>query len=195
MNYVFAGVRESHFALCSALAIIGWSAGCSSATDMRAPIIFTRGHETDPQDGGRPVVLVAAGLGVPPEVFREAFRGVTPARGGPPTGEQVHRNKQALLKVLGPHGVTNERLDEVSDYYRYRPERGEIWTSTSAEAHAIIENGRVARMVVTNPGAGYSSPPTATIKGHESVPLQVELLFDKDLSKNGSVQAIKIIDR
>src|SRR4051812_47520904 len=80
------------------------------------PVTFTGGHDTDPRDGGRPVVLVAAGLGVPPEVFREAFRGVTPARNGRPSAEEARRNKEALMKVLGPRGVTNDRLDEVSNY-------------------------------------------------------------------------------
>jgi hypothetical protein len=61
--------------------------------------------------------LIAAGLSVRPEVFREAFSGVTPARGRGPTREEARKNKAALLKVLAPQGVTNERLDEVSDYY------------------------------------------------------------------------------
>ena len=50
------------------------------ADEMKVPLTFSGGLDTDPQDHGRPVVLVAAGLGVKPEVFREAFRGVTPAR-------------------------------------------------------------------------------------------------------------------
>src|SRR5436190_8396245 len=100
------------------------AAGLLHAEDViKVPVTFSGGHDTDPQDRGRPVVLVAAALGVKPEVFREAFRGVTPARGGKPTPEQARSNKEALLKVLKPYGITNERLDEVSDYYRYRPER------------------------------------------------------------------------
>ena len=50
----------------------------NGADEMKIPLTFSGGHDTDPQDHGRPVVLVAAGLGVKPEVFREAFRGVTP---------------------------------------------------------------------------------------------------------------------
>src|SRR5262245_38839813 len=115
------------FRSATSLLMLAAVAGCARsllAEDMKVPVTFSGGHDTDKRDGGRPVVLVAAGLGVSPDVFRKAFRGVTPAKGGPPTGEQARRNKQALLKVLGPLGVTNDRLDEVSDYYRYRPEKG-----------------------------------------------------------------------
>src|SRR6185503_1032034 len=107
--------------------------------DKTLPITFTGGHDTDPRDRGRPVVLVAAGLGVKPEVFREAFSGVTPSKNGPPSGAQARQNKAALLKVLGPLGVTNERLDEVSDFYRYQPQRGDLWRHTPAKAFAILE--------------------------------------------------------
>jgi hypothetical protein len=71
-------------------------------------IIFTRGHETDPQDHGRPVVLIAASLNVAPEVFRTAFSNVKPASGGrEPEPAQVRLNKETLLKTLGPYGITN----------------------------------------------------------------------------------------
>src|SRR3954471_10902408 len=110
------------------------------AAETKVPLTFSGGHEIGPNDYGRPVVLLAAGLGVKPEVFRKAFSGVTPSRGGPPSGELARRNKAALLKVLGPHGVTNERLDEVSDYYRFQPQRGELWPTTPAEAYATVED-------------------------------------------------------
>ncbi len=164
----------------------------ASADEMKVAIKFTGGHETDPRDGVRPVVLVAAGLGVKPELFREAFRGVTPARGGPPSRAQAQRNKRALLKVLGPHGVTNERLDEVSDYYRYRPKRGELWRCREAQAQAVVKDGRITRIEITDAGAGYSSPPQASIEGFEATPLEVKLHFDKDLETNGSIEAVKL---
>lgn len=160
------------------------------ATETKVPVTLSGGHETDSRDGGRPVVLVAGGLGVKPEVFREAFRGVTPARDGRPTPEEARRNKEALLKVLKPHGVTNERLDEVSDYYRYRPQKGELWPTAAAKAEAIVEAGKIKRIVVTQTGSGYSSPPTAEIPGFEKVSLQVTLHFDKNLKRNGSIAAI-----
>ena len=121
----------------------------AAADEMKIPLTFSGGHETDPQDHGRPVVLVAAGLGVKPEVFREAFRGVTPAHDGKPSPEQQRSNKEALMKVLKPLGVTNDRLDEVSNYYRYQPQRGELWKATPAEGHAVVENGKIKRIVVT----------------------------------------------
>jgi hypothetical protein len=149
------------------MALVVISAAPSSharAAETRVPVTFSGGHETDPRDGGRPVVRVAAALGVKPEVFREAFRGVTPARDGRPS-PQARRNKAALMKVLAPHGVTNERLDEVSDYYRYRPQRCELWKSTPARAYAVVADGKARSVVVTDPGSGYSSPPAATVRG------------------------------
>src|SRR5579883_2056967 len=108
-----------------ALGVAYLSSGSAEAGDGKLPVTFAGGHGTDPADGGRPVALIAAALGVPAEVFREAFRGVTPAKDGKPSQEQAQRNKAALMKVLRPHGVTGDRLDEVSDYYRYRPQKGE----------------------------------------------------------------------
>jgi hypothetical protein len=125
----------------------------------RAPLSFSGGHDTDPKDGGRPCGLIAAALGVKTEVFREAFSGVTPAKGRGPSGEEARRNKDALLKVLGPHGITNDRLDEVSNFYRYRPQNGELWQHKEAQAHALIENGQITKIVITDPGFGYSTPP------------------------------------
>ncbi len=183
--------------LCPVLA--GWSAlavlmlgAVSHAAEEKVPITFSGGHDTDRKDGGRPVVLIAAALGVKAEVFREAFSGVTPARGRGPTGEEARKNKAALMKVLQPHGITNDRLDEVSDYYRYRPQAGELWTNNAAKAHAVIVDGKVKEIVVTEPGAGYSTPPKATLAGMDGVELQVTLSFGKDLKTNGSVSGIEV---
>src|SRR3954469_16236372 len=160
--------------------------------ETKVPVTFSGGHETDSRDHGRPVVLIAAALKVRPEVFRQAFSGVTPARGRRPTGDEQRRNKDALLKVLAPYHVSNERLDEVSDYYRYRPEKGELWPTKPAKAEAIAENGSIKKITLTEPGAGYSSPPKATIKGFEKLQLETTLKFDRDLKKNGSVTSIAI---
>lgn len=162
------------------------------AAEKTVPVAFSGGHETDRKDGGRPVVLIAAALGVKTEVFREAFRGVTPSKNGPPTGEEARRNKDALMKVLKPHGITNDRLDEVSNYYRYRPQDGELWPTKSAKAHAVVVDGKVTRIVVTEAGSGYSSPPTATIEGMDGVRLGVRLKFGKDVKVNGSVSAVDL---
>ena len=50
----------------------------------------------------------------------------------------------------------------------------------------------VTEIVVTDPGAGYSSTPAAIIKGHESTPLEVKLLFGKDLKTNGAIASIEV---
>ncbi|MCC9609431.1 hypothetical protein LOC68_05245 [Blastopirellula sp. JC732] len=156
-------------------------------------VVFQQGYETDPRDGGRPVVLVAAGLGVTSDVFRDAFSGVRPARGRGPTGEEARRNKEVLMNALGPHGVTNDRLDEVSNYYRYRPQNGELWTHTPAKATAIIENGMVTGLKIDNPGAGYSSPPKVVIAGYPDVEVKAEIEFGKDLRTNGQVTSLTLV--
>ena len=162
------------------------------AAEAKLPVTFSGGHETDRKDGGRPVVLIAAALEVKPEVFREAFRGVPPAKNGKPSPDEARSNKAALLKVLQPYGVTNERLDEVSNYYRYQPQRGELWRTTPAKAYAVVEDGQIKQIVVTDAGSGYSTPPTATVEGPASIPLKTTLQFGKDLKKNGSVGAVEI---
>jgi hypothetical protein len=125
------------------LAAVSLMATAARADETKVPVTFSGGHETDPQDKGRPVVLVAGALGVKPEVFRKAFSGVTPSKNGPPTGAEARKNKEALMKVLGPLGITNDRLDEVSNQYRYRPQAGELWPTTQARAVAIVENGAI----------------------------------------------------
>src|SRR4051812_25461765 len=69
-----------------------------STGTVKVPVVFSEGHDTDPRDRGRPVVLVAGALGVAPEVFREAFSGVHPAgpNSGGPTHEEAQKNKAAL---------------------------------------------------------------------------------------------------
>ncbi len=163
------------------------------ADETKVPVKFSGGHDTDPKDNGRPVVLIAAALDVKPEVFREAFSGVTPARDGKPSGEDARKNKTALMKVLEPHGVTNERLDEVSDYYRYQPQRKKLWKTTPAKGDAIIEDGKVKEIVVTEPGSGYSSVPTVSVEGIDKVTFKVTLKFGKDLKKNGAVETIEVV--
>ena len=187
-----AGVTLSiFFGICS-LALISSSCSVVQAEESRVPVTISGGHETDPKDHGRPVVLIAAALEVKPEVFRKAFSGVTPARGGRPSPELARRNKDALMKVLRPHGVTNDRLDEVSNFYRYRPDRDELWKTLPAKAYAVVENGRIARIVVTEPGYGYSSTPTATVEGFENARLKVTVQFNRDVKKNGLVETMEL---
>jgi hypothetical protein len=156
-------------------------------------VTITGGHDTDPADHGRPVVLIAAALGVPTEVFRTAFSGVTPAGpgSGGPTEAEARANKQALLEVLAPYGITNDRLDDVSDFYRYAPGRsGAIWTHTDATATATIVGGRVTRIDVTNAGAGYASAPTITVPGIAAQSFIATVVHGTDLATNGGIGAI-----
>lgn len=159
----------------------------------KVTVTISGGFETDPRDHGRPVILIAAALGVPTDVFREAFRHVSPAGPGQePSEEQAQQNKAALMSVLGPYGVTNDRLDEVSNYYRYSGSAGESWPHTQATAQAIVENGVVTGFVITNPGSGYSSTPTVTVSGAGNVSAVATVSYTTDFATNGAVTAITL---
>lgn len=166
----------------------------NTAGVTRVPVEFSGGHETDGVDHGRPVFLVAGALGVPTEVFREAFTHVHPAGpdSGGPTREEAQKNKAALMNALGKYGVTNDRLDTVSNYYRYVRSRGEMWPTKAATAVALVKNGEVIGYEVTDGGNGYTTPPTVTVPGVKSAPAKVELATNKDFSKNGSISAITV---
>ena len=156
-------------------------------------VTFEGGHGTDRRDGGRPVGLVAAALGVPPDVFREAFTHVHPADPGRgPTGDEARANKHELLGRLETYGVTNERLDEVSNFYRYRPQANELWTHRDAVAFATVKDGRVVGFRVADPGYGYSTPPVVRVAGVPDAGGIVTLHADTDLKKNGSVGHVAV---
>jgi hypothetical protein len=163
------------------------------AAEANVPVTFSGGHEIGKGDFGRPVVLMAAALGVKPDEFREAFSGVTPARGRGPTGEEQRKNKSALMKVLGPLGVTNDQMDEVANYYRFRPQAGELWPTKDAKAQALVEDGKIKQIVVTEPGSGYSSPPEVKVEGFPKVEFKVTLGFSKELKKNGTVAGVEVV--
>ena len=157
-------------------------------------VIFTGGHDTDPRDRGRPVILIAAALKVTPEVFRQAFSGVHPAPPGQngPTDAEARANKQVLMAALGPYGVTDERLNQVSNYYRYRRDRGQMWPVVPAEAYAIVKDGAVTGFVVDKGGSGYSSPPNVVLEEMPGVKATATLSFDTDFAKNGAVKEITV---
>jgi len=167
-----------------------FSHGQNLSDITRVPVVFSGGHETDPRDHGRPVVLIAGALGVSPEVFRDAFSRVHPANPekGPAPAE-AQANKAALLATLGKYGVTNERLDQVSDYYRYVGSRNELWPTQPAVAYAMVQNGKIVCYEIVNGGSGYSSNPTITVPGFRGQAV-TELAYAKSFKKNGSIRSI-----
>lgn len=167
--------------------------GAARTEETRVPVVFSGGYETDPRDRGRPVILIAAALGVPDEVFRAAFRNVRPAPPGQePDPAQVRRNKEALMSALARYGVTNERLDQVSNYYRYNASRGETWRHRPAAAYATVRGGKITGFTITDPGAGYSSAPSVSVPGIEGVSVRATLSFGTDFDKNGSIKELSL---
>ena len=164
-------------------------AGCASPvaeTPGTVTVTIEGGLETDPVDNGRPVVLIAAALGVPTEVFREAFSGVSPAGAGEEVDEQrAQANKAVLLTVLAPYGITNDQLDAASNFYRYNGSAGETWPHEAATA--TISDGVIR---ITNPGYGYSSAPTVTLSNGQTA--TATLAYGTDTATNGSVTAITV---
>ena len=135
----------------------------ASADEAKFPVMFSGGHDTDARDGGRPIVLIAAALEVSPDVFREAFRGVTPAKGRGPTEDEAKKNKAALMKVLRPHGVTNDRLDEVSNFYRATISAAELASLLAPSGRRrrtpSSRRGRSRRSSSTTPATATARPP------------------------------------
>lgn len=161
----------------------------------KVPVVFSGGHDTDPRDRGRPVILIGAALGVTAEIFRDAFSGVRPAgpgKGGP-TGEEARANKKVLMTALGKHGITNDRLDEVSNFYRYPPGSRELWQHTEAKANALVKNGAIVGYEIVEGGAGYTAPPTVSVPGIQGPAPKVKLAFGKKFETNGSVAAITVV--
>jgi len=161
--------------------------------ETKVDLTFSGGHDTVGEDRGRPVVLIAAALKVPDKVFRDAFKGVHPAhQDGGPTDAEARANKQTLMDALSPYGVTDDRLNEVSNYYRYRRSAGEMWKNTPAKAYATVKDGVVTSVTITDGGSGYSSAPTISVAGMTVSNLTAKLAFGTDFATNGSIKEIKI---
>lgn len=160
---------------------------------VQVPVVFSGGHETNPVDRGRPVVLIASALGVTPKVFRDAFSRVRPAPGGTrPTRERERMNKDVLMRALGRHGITNERLDAVSNYYRYQPGRGRLWPTEPARAFALVENDVVTGFEIVDGGSGYSSVPEVRVSGIEGVWAIANVAYTTQSDTNGSITGIRL---
>jgi hypothetical protein len=161
----------------------------------RLPVVFSGGFETDQRDHGRPVILIASALGVAPEVFRETFTHVHPAGpgSGGPTREEAQQNKKALMDGLGKYGVTNDRLDAVSNYYRYPPGRGGRWKTADASANALVKDGKVVSFEIVDHGSGYTMEPTVTVPGVTApAAYKVKLAYTKQFETNGSIEAVVV---
>lgn len=153
---------------------------------------FTGGYETEPVDNGRPVNLIAALMGVEPQVYRDAFSNVTPEYQGHLHPETAQANKKILLEALAPYGVTNEQIDAATNAYRYNGAEGEFWPTTPASAEATVKDGRL-EIIITNPGAGYNSTPQVSIPGYPNVKLVATIQFTPDFATNGSISSISLI--
>ncbi len=158
----------------------------------KGTVVFHDGYQTDPRDGGRPVVLIAAALGVDDQVFRDAFSKVRPARDGQPSPDRVRENKEVLMAALGKHGISNDRLDEVSNYYRYRPQAGERWTHRPAHAQAVVVDGRVTEIKLQDAGAGYSSTPRIEVAGYPDAKVTATIEYGTDLKTNGHIASLTL---
>lgn len=177
----------------AALTVQGQTAAPADGV-TRVPVTFSGGHVTDPRDHGRPVVLIGSALGVTAEIFRDAFSGVHPVgpgKGGP-SREEAQANKKVLMDKLGKYGITNDRLDEVSNFYRYPPGSRDLWKHTAAEANALVKNGVITGFEIIKPGAGYTTPPTVSVPGVTGVNARTEIAFGKNFETNGSIAAIKL---
>jgi hypothetical protein len=156
--------------------------------------VVSGGHETDPRDHGRPVMLVAGGLGVSPEVFRDAFSKVHPVNPGSyPDNQRARQNKEVLLAALAKYGVTNGLLDTVSDRYRYKPGSGQLWPTEPAVMIAHVKNGEVLSYEVVEGGNGFTSQPFLSVPGCKSHPVKVNLSYSTDLSRNGSISSVTLL--
>jgi hypothetical protein len=182
-------------ALLAAALVVVTPACAAPARAQTVTLQISGGHATDPVDHERPVVLVAAGLGVPTDVFRAAFSGVHPAGpgSGGPTEQEAQANKAALMAVLAPYGITNERLDAVSNHYRYMASDGELWRHRPARATAVVRDGRVVSVRLLDGGAGYSSTPTVTVPGASSATVRATVSYGTDLATNGAITRLEVV--
>ncbi len=53
-------------------------------------------------------------------------------------------------------------------------------------------DGKIERIVITDPGSGYCSTPKIVVPGYEKEKLEAKLGFSKELKKNGHIAAIDL---
>ena len=171
--------------------LLALSLGAGSAggeATRTVPVTISGGFELHSNDYGRPVPLYASMLGVPPAVFRRAFSGVHPDPGHDPSTEDQQANKDALMSVLAPYGVTNDELDRVANYYRFDSTQGETWPHRGAKAEATVRNGKVVAVRMIDAGAGYTYPPKASIRGFPRARVAARIVFTKQFRTNGHLR-------
>jgi hypothetical protein len=99
------------------------------------------------------------------------------------------------MSALRPYGVTNDRLDTVSNYYRYVRSRNEAWPAKPAVGYAVVRNNTVLRYVVTDGGSGYSSAPRVTVPGLPGATGTAQIAYGPLFEKNGSVSDVIVAPR
>ena len=131
---------------------------------------------------------------MPDAVFRETFSHVHPAGpgSGGPTDAEARQNKAALMKGLSPYGVTDDRINTVSNYYRYmKRNHDDLWQHREAVAFAVVNaDGKVVRFDLPDSGAGYTTPPKVTIAELPGITVIAKLKFGTDLTTNGSIESL-----
>jgi hypothetical protein len=93
---------------------------------------------------------------------------------------------------LGKYGITNDRINTVSNFYRYAAWEGGIWRNKPAVANALVKDGAIIGYEITYGGYGYTTPPTVSVPGLDGTLAKVELSFGKEFETNGAVSAITI---
>ena len=91
------------------------------------------------------------------------------------------------------HGVSNERLDEVSYDYRCNGSAGETWKHSTATATAIIMEGKVTGFTITNAGAGYLIASRVSVVGYGDVEVEATIEFSNDFKTNGRVTSLTVL--
>lgn len=175
-------------ALAVVLALVLGVGSAGGDTTRTVPVTISGGFELHSNDYGRPVPLYASMLGVPPSVFRRAFSGVHPDPGHDPSTEDQQANKDALMSVLAPYGVTNDELDRVANYYRFDSTKGETWPHRAARAQATVKNGKVVAVRVLDAGVGYTYAPRVSIRGFPRARLVARVVFTEQFGTNGQIR-------
>ena len=56
----------------------------------------------------------------------------------------------------------------------------------------MAENGKLVKVEVTEPGAGYTTPPKVAVEGFETAELVVTLHIAEVIKKNASLKSIVV---